>query len=158
MPVRRHLHMMRPRTTLYLLIVLFFIALGGIFFFYSLPKQESAQVFPATVNRDCAPWDGSAFTVQIPISDGMLIDISIWRSPEIKFPVTFSFPDNSGQVGNAILIHPVGLPEPLTGTVFFWRVDQESQVEGGFELRTESGNLFKGKFKAEWSDLFALCG
>ena len=121
-------------------------------------NQAPTQLFPATVNRDCAPWDGSAFTVQIPISDGMLIDISIWQSPEIKFPVTFSFPDNSGQVGNAILVRPVGLPEPLTGTVFFWRAGQENPVEGKFELRTETGNLFKGKFKAEWSDFFALRG
>ena len=110
---------MKSRTTLYLLIVFFFIALDGIFFYYSQPRQEPARVFPAKVNRDCAPWDGSAFTVQIPLNEGTVLDISIWRTPEIKVPITFSFPDHSGQAGNAILISHVGLPERLTGKVIF---------------------------------------
>ena len=120
--------------------------------------QEPAQVFPAKVNRDCAPWDGSAFTVKIPRNNGTIIDISIWQSPEIKLPATFSFPDDLGQVGNAILIHPVGLPEQLTGTAFFWRVDQSSPVEGRFDFTSENGEQFQGRFEAEWMNEIVMCG
>ena len=148
--------MMKSRTLFFITAGL--LILGIATFIFSTRDQEAVQVFPATVDRDCAPWDGGAFTVKIPMSDGTAIDISIWQSPQIKSPVVFSFPDDSGQVGNAILIHPVGLPDPLTGTVYFWNVNQEDPVEGRFELRTESGKVFKGQFKAEWGNFIALCG
>ena len=147
---------MKSRTLFFITAGLLILGIAS--FIFSTRNQESAQVFPATIDRDCAPWDGGAFTVKMPMSDGTVIDISIWQSPQIKSPVVFTFPDDSGQVGNAILIHPVGLPDPLTGTVYFWNVTQEDPVEGRFELRTESGKVFKGQFKAEWGGFIALCG
>ena len=138
-----------------LIILLFGITLVN----FSVRDQTPAQIFPATVNRDCAPWDGSAFTVSVPIMpDGTKIDISIWQSPDIKFPVNFSFPDATGQVGNALLLLPVGLPEQLTGNVFFQRVDMENPVEGEFDLISENGEQFKGKFVAEWGNMVVYCG
>ena len=125
---------------------------------FSTRNQEPVQVFSATVNRDCAPWDGSAFTVSIPMSDGTIVDISIWQAPDIKFSVTFSFLDNTGQVGNAALLLPVGLPAPLTGTVLLQRVEPERPVEGAFDLKDESGKQFKGEFKAEWDNQIVMCG
>jgi hypothetical protein len=148
--------MMKSRTLFFITIGLLILGIAA--FIFSTRDQEPEQLFPATIDRDCAPWDGGAFTVKIPISDGTVIDISIWQSPEIKLPVTFLFPDGTGQVGNAILTNPVGLPDPLTGTVYFWNVNQDHPVEGKFELRTESGEVFKGQFKAEWGTFIALCG
>ena len=147
---------MKSRTILIISIVL--LILGIALFTFFNRDQESAQVFPATINRDCAPWDGSAFTVRIPMDDGTVIDVSIWQAPDIKFSKTFSFPDNTGQVGNAILIHQVGLPEPLTGEVWFEGVSEEKAVEGGFRLKSEGGELFEGRFAAEWGSQIALCG
>ena len=92
------------------------------------------------------------------MNDGTIINISIWQSPDIKLPVTFSFPDNTGQVGNASYQFASGEYEQLTGTVFFQRVAQGSPTEGRFELVTESGQRFTGQFKAEWEDQFMLCG
>ena len=149
---------MKPRTqfiaTVGLIIFLFGITLVS----FSTRDQTPAQIFPATVNRDCAPWDGSAFTITIPMSAGIHLDISIWRSPNIKFPVNFSFPDATGQVGNAILLLPVGLPEQLTGKIFFQHVDMEEPVEGKFDLINESGEQFKGQFFAEWGNRVVYCG
>jgi len=131
----------------------------GVLLFTSLAQtQEPVQTFSATVNRDCAPWDGSAFTVKLPLNHGDFIDISIWQAPDIRFAKTFSFPDNTGQFGNAILIHPIGLPELLTGTVTFARVDQSNPVEGELDLMSETGIHFTRKFKAEWNDQMILCG
>jgi len=125
---------------------------------YSSRNQDVAQVFLATINRDCAPWDGSAFTVSIPSSEGTIINVSIWQSPDIKLPVTFSFPDETGQIGFAyILIEPDHLQE-LGGEVFFSHVEEGIPVEGEFNLTTESGKQFKGRFKAKWGNQVVYCG
>ena len=127
-------------------------------FTFSARNQEPAQVLPATVTRDCAPWDGSAFTVVVPMEAGGVINVSIWQAPDIKLPVTFSFPDNTGQVGNASYQLASGEYEQLSGTVFFQRVAEGSQVEGKFELVTETGQRFEGQFKAEWEEQLMMCG
>ena len=148
--------MMKSRTLFYIAIGL--LILGIALFTFFNRDQEPAQIFPATINRDCAPWDGSAFTVQIPMADGTVVDISIWQAPDIKFSKTFSFPDNTGQVGNAILTHPIGLPDPLIGEVWFEGVSEGKVAEGGFRLKSERGAEFNGKFIAEWGSQIMLCG
>jgi hypothetical protein len=149
---------MKPRTQFIVAVGLIILLFGITLVNFSVRDQTPAQIFPATVNRDCAPWDGSAFSVSVPMSDGTTIDISIWRSPDIKFPVNFSFPDATGQAGNALLLLPVGLPEQLTGNVFLKRVDMEYSVEGKFDLMNEIGEQFKGKFVAEWGNMAVYCG
>ena len=149
---------MKYRTSLYVLLGLLLIALAGIWFFARWETQAPAQVFPAAVNRDCAPWDGSAFTVSIPWSDGGTLRISIYRSPDIKLPASFSFPDETMREGNVLLLLPVGLPEQLTGKVWFPRVEVGTPVEGRFQFRSEAGAQFEGKFLAEWGDEIIYCG
>ena len=122
---------MKPRTQFLIAIGLIILVLGITWYSFSTRNQVSEEIFPATINRDCAPWDGAAFTVSVPM-DGEDINISIWQSPDISLPVTFSFPDETGQVGNASLQFQVGLSQPLSGEVFFWRADAESPVEGRF--------------------------
>lgn len=148
--------MMKSRTLFFVAIVLFI--LGITIFAFTMRNHEPAQVFAATVNRDCAPWDGSAFTVSVPMSDRTEIDISIWQAPEIKFPLLFKFPDGTGQVGYASSRSYSGEYEQLNGTVFFWRVEERSSVEGRFDFVTETGEHSKGRFEAEWGDQVALCG
>ena len=155
--MHRHLRRMKPRTQFLIAIGLIILVLGITWYSFSTRNQVSEEIFPATINRDCAPWDGAAFTVSVPM-DGEVINISIWQSPDISFPVTFSFPDETGQVGNASLQFQVGLSQPLSGEVFFWRVDAESPVEGRFDLKDENGREFNGKFKAEWGNVTAMCG
>jgi len=155
-PVHRHSHMMKSRTLFFIAVGL--LILGIALFTFSRRNQEPAQALSATVTRDCAPWDGSAFTVSIPMETGGVINVSIWQAPDIKLPVTFSFPDNTGQVGNASYQLASGEYEQLSGTVFFQRVAEGSQVEGKFGLVTETGQRFEGQFKAEWEDQFIICG
>jgi len=141
----------------------FFIAiglliLGMVLFTLSTRNQEPTQVFPATVNRDCAPWDGAAFTVSFRYDSITTITISIWQSPSFTFPVTFSFPDGSMRVGIAYSLMELDPLEELTGKVTFLRVEAGSPVEGEFNLRTQRGKQFKGKFVAEWGNQIAMCG
>jgi hypothetical protein len=87
-----------------------------------------------------------------------MIHISIWKSPNIIFPTTYSFPDSSGHIGSANLIHPTGNPESLTGIVSFTRVEETSPVEGQFKFITTSGDQLTGHFKAEWDNQIMACG
>jgi hypothetical protein len=148
---------MKSRVSFYVAIGLLILLLGISWFTFSTRNQQPAQTYPATINRDCAPWDGSAFTVSIPIEESV-INISIYQSPDIGLPVTFSFPDNAGNVGSAFLLLPNDMPEPLRGSVAFPRVEQGSPVQGNFDLVTDKGQHLKGKFKAEWENMTVYCG
>jgi len=149
---------MKPRTQFFIATGLLVLLLGITWFSFSTRHQEALQTFPATVSRDCAPWDGSAFTLSVPMNDGTTLNISIWQAPDIKLPVTFSFPDDTGQIGNASYQLASGEYKQLSGTVFFKHVEAGSSVEGRFELVTEAGQRFEGQFKADWKDTFMLCG
>ena len=148
---------MKPRYQFLIVISLIILVLGIGLFTFSARNQAAIQVLPATINRDCAPWDGSAFTVSIPIN-GEIINISIWQSPDVPLPVTFAFPDDTGQIGNAYILPELDPLEELTGKVTFWHVEKGIPVEGQFDFVTESGKQFKGKFKAEWGNQIVMCG
>ena len=147
---------MKNRILLYFVIGL--LLLGMALFTYSSRNQEPMQIFPATINRDCAPWDGAAFTVSIPVEDRIILYISIWQSPAIKLPVTFTFPDETGQIGLAYTLPELDPLQQLSGEVFFWRVAEGVSVDGEFSCTTVSGRGFKGKFEAEWGNEVVYCG
>ena len=148
---------MKSRTQFLTTIGLLILILGIAWYTFSTRNQAAIQVFPATVNRDCAPWDGSAFTVSIPYDSVSTITISIWQSPDIRVPVTFSFPDKTMRVGTAYFLTELDPLEELSGKVTFWHMDRESPVEGEFDFVTESGKQFKATFKAEWGNQIVMC-
>ncbi|HXQ35220.1 MAG TPA: hypothetical protein VN843_14485, partial [Anaerolineales bacterium] len=102
--------------------------------------------------------DGAAFTVAIPANDGIIIHVSIWPSPDIKLPVTFLFPDETGQVGFAYILPERDPLQELSGEISFTRVQDGIPVEGEFNFINESGKQFIGKFKAEWGNEVVYCG
>jgi len=126
--------------------------------FLHAAKTRTNASPPASINRDCAPWDGAAFRVSVPMDDGTVIDISIWQAPDIKFSKTFSFPDDSGQIGNAMIRSINGEYEALSGEVRFERVVEGMPVEGRFSFTSERGEAFNGQFKAEWGNVIVMCG
>ena len=126
--IHRHLGMMMKSRTLFFVAVGLFI-LGIAIFAFTLRNQEPTQVFAATMNRDCAPWDGSAFRVSVPMDDGTVINISIWQAPDIKYSKTFIFPDDTGQVGNLSLLLANGEYETLSGEVRLEGVSEASHSQ-----------------------------
>ena len=153
----RHLHKMTRRILSISIISLVLLITGIVWYAFSTRHQRTVQIISATINRDCAPWDGSAFTISVPL-EGMGINISVYQSPDIKLPTSFSFQDDTMSAGNALLILPIGSPEQLTGKVYFQRVSQDVPVEGTFDLVTNTGEHFKGKFIAEWGNEIIYCG
>ena len=134
------------------------ILMGVIWYALSIQHQKALQIFRAAINRDCAPWDGGAFTTLIPMNDGTTLHISIWQSPDIKLPVTFSCPDETGQIGFAYILPETDTLQELTGEISFARVEVGSPVEGQFNFANENGKQFKGKFIAEWGNEIVYCG
>ena len=86
------------------------------------------------------------------------MSISIYRSPDIKLPSSFSFPDETMREGNALLLLPVGLPEQLAGKVWFQGVKEGIPVEGRFQFQSKAGAQFAGIFVAEWGHEIIYCG
>ena len=154
----RHLDMEKSRTQLLIAIGLVIFLFGIAFFTFSRQKQETAQTFPATIGRDCAPWDGAAFTLSIQYDPTSSILISIWKSPDIKLPAYFRLPNGSGNVGQAYIVSELDPLIPLSGKVFFLRVEPGRSVEGHFDLMDESGKRFNGLFSAEWKNEAVYCG
>jgi len=151
--------MVKPRRFVYALIVLGGIVLGGILvFLIRSSPNEPAEFFPSTVNLDCAPWDGPAFTVFVQYDPGTMIIISFWQPPNIPYRSTFSFPDEDGQMGNAYLAPALGSYAALNGEVMLQRVSADKPVEGSFRLTSEGGDYFEGRFEAEWDENHILCG
>jgi hypothetical protein len=149
---------MNLRTRFLIGLGLLLIVSAAIFFTLVAKNQENIPAYSATIFRDCAPWDGAAFTISIRLSWGVVIQASIYRSPNIELPGSFSFPDETGQVGNVILVTPTGSSEGLSGKVSFQQITEENPVEGKFDLLTKTGKPLKGKFMAEWENKIALCG
>ena len=149
---------MKFRVELFLLDSIVIGVLGGIWLIYSRSNTEASHVFPARIDRDCAPWDGPAFTISIPDHAVTSITISIWQEPILALPVTFSFPDETMRTGRAYLQREHGPMEPLVGKVWLQRLEQGKSVEGRFNLRTERGEHFNGIFHAEWGNLVVYCG
>jgi hypothetical protein len=153
----RHLPKMTRRILVISIIGLILLFTGIAWYLSAARNQRPAQIISATINRDCAPWDGSAFTISVPL-EGRGINISVYQSPDIKLPTSFSFQDDPMSTGNVLLILPIGSPEQLTGRVYFQRVSQDVPVEGTFDLVTKAGEHFKGKFIAEWGNEIIYCG
>jgi hypothetical protein len=120
----------------------------------------SAVPLDARVDRDCAPADGPAFTLTIPVegAPGSMIVISIWHAPDFLLPMAFSVPDETGGTGNAVYRPASGPDEPLSGRVSFRQVKLGEPVVGQFNLTSEGGEIFNGRFRAVWGMTTIPCG
>ena len=156
----REIHRPRYRMSFrsqFLTTIALLLILGVALLTFLGQEQQSSPALPASINRDCAPWDGPAFTVSIPM-EGSVISISVYHSPEIRFPITYSFPDETMREGNALLLLRTSRPEPLSGRVSFSRLEQGTTVEGKFKFATDTGQRYDGTFIATWGNEIVYCG
>lgn len=145
---------MKVRTLRHVAIGLLLLPLSAC----SARDAQQTPVLDATINRDCAPWDGSAFTVSVPWEETGMVYISIWRAPDIPHRMEFSFPDPDMRVGNAAYRTAVGQDEILGGVVTLEGVQPGIPVEGEMRLSSAIGAMFVGRFRAEWGTTAAYCG
>jgi len=150
--------MMKSRNQIFISATLVFLILGIALFTFFTRDQEPLQTFPATISNDCAPWDGAAFTVLVQYDSMTVIYISIWQSPIINSPNTFSVRNDLEQDGNAYIIAELDPYIMLNGKVSFQSVKAGMPVEGSFKLTSESGEQYEGQFIAAWQNGDVLCG
>ena len=141
-----------------LLVGVGLLILGIAYVTFSTREQEPLRTFPATINNDCAPWDGAAFTVSVQYDPATVIYISIWRAPDINFPSIFPIRKDAEQEGHAYILPELGPYVMLNGEVSFRQVRAGMPVEGRFSLTSERGDQFEGQFIAEWGDQVVFCG
>jgi hypothetical protein len=155
--VQRHVIAMKPVTSPgYAIGLLLGVVIVSVSCF--APEPGGSPPFRAAIHADCAPWDGSAFIVSIPVGSGGSIDISIWQAPDLLRPMTFSFPDPTGRTGTAVYRTAAGDNQMLRGTVSFVRVETGRPVEGSFVLAADRGMKFRGQFEATWGNTATMCG
>lgn len=145
---------MKPRTNSHIFLALALLTLG----LGCSPRPPQSPVLGASISRDCAPWDGSAFTLSIPSPGAGVVQVSIWRAPDIAAPIRFAFPDPNQRDGNTSYRHSDGTDDILSGTVTFRSVQVGAPVEGQFRLASKRGAVFEGRFIAEWGTVQAYCG
>jgi hypothetical protein len=146
---------MKTNSRFFAALVLTALLAGIALFLFSAQDHGSVRVLRAAASRDCAPWDGPAFTVSIHAELGSAIQVSIWQSPQILRAAAFSFP---GEQGTAMYHPKFGSPQPLSGRVTFRRVEPDLPITGELDLRSADGRQFQGIFEAFWTDAIVACG
>lgn len=128
------------------------------------PGQQpgSATALPAQIWNDCAPWDGAAFTVTVPLParagrPPSTLFISIWKGPNLPDPSQFNFPTDA-KIGATRLEPRPGLDGLLKGRVSLQSVLPSQPVLGSFELMSLTGEAVRGRFRATWVTRQARCG
>lgn len=138
------------------------------------PARNAGSSPPATVQLDCAPWDGPAFSLWIP-AEGVggpahaWLHLKIWQDPRASMG-RFTFPDSSLRSGKGLvtLVRHLRSPrdtrgpqqrgEALKGSVTFTRVSPTEDVLGELDLTSERNTRLQGRFRAGWVGGPARCG
>lgn len=124
--------------------------------------QPPGRPTAAVAELSCAPWDGPAFEVRLPLDPSAptpQVRIAIWRSPDIGTPSVFQFPDATQELGVAQVQHDDGTFEPLSGTVSFGPLRIDQPVTGSLRLiRARGGAAIERTFRAAWMPRQFLCG
>lgn len=134
--------------------------------------EKERTELSATVEHDCAPWDGAAFGLWIPAArfggnPDSWIYLRIWQDPD-KSKTSFVFSDKTGKIGNVRYYLALKSPQlivwekqphqELKGQVRFIRINESESVLGEFDFLSEKSIHLKGNFEARWINKMALCG
>ncbi|MFN8861229.1 MAG: hypothetical protein ACK5ZR_13045 [Gemmatimonadaceae bacterium] len=125
----------------------------------------------ATVEPDCAPWDGAALAFWIPTErlggprNGWL-SLRLWLPPT-RAAGRYDFPDTTDRIGR--VVHFVGLTSPkaidwatqpheeLRGVVQVDRVDTNHPVRLDLDFTAVTGTRLTGRIEAQWIGAGGVC-
>ncbi len=131
------------------------------------PGQQpgSATPLPAQIWNDCAPWDGPAFTITVPLARRSaeaptILTIAIWEPADGRTPLSFVFPRDGARAQGSVTLQPrPGVSGLMSGQVRFRSLHSRQPVEGSFDLVSKGGEIVRGTFRARWVDgQRVLCG
>ena len=126
-------------------------------------RANDAPVLGATIGASCAPWDGAAFVVEMPVDSlgrdltGARLAISVWKAPRIPAGTMFTF-HGIADSGAVVLWSGKDSAQRLTGTVTFGAVGPDAPADGSFDLSTKGGRRLAARFHATWKKERVMCG
>jgi len=124
------------------------------------PPTRSEAVATARIARTCAPWDGAAFTVSVPATDGAstaALQLSVWSSPQFDGERTVVFAEGDDRTGVAMYAETADRSTPLTGEATF-RQAGDGSIEGALRLKAADGRRFERRFRGRLDPATAMCG
>lgn len=130
------------------------------------PEKPETGTRAPTIFYSAAPWDGAAYDLEIPLektddAPNPSIRVNLWGNPRFDKPETVHFTgkeDAGGGPGRGAgrasyqAIKDKSRPENLAGTVVFDVLKAGQPVTGRYDLTTEKGKKFEGRFKADWGN------
>jgi hypothetical protein len=121
----------------------------------------AAPHFQGRTWNDCAPWDGPAFRVVVPLprrnaAAETSLWFSIWEPAAFRAPRTFVFPRDAGR-GSVLLQSGADSSSLLHGTLRIERAVPDTPVRGRFDLSSRGGGTYRGTFTAPWQPRQGVC-
>lgn len=125
------------------------------------PASAAQAPARATISETCAPWDGPAFEITIPLdatTSATIVTVAIWKAANISRSTTFRFPDSTQTLGAAWMLTHAGKHEDLTGWITLASVQADQPISGSMVFTSRSGRRISRTFRAEWRNRRAICG
>ncbi len=124
------------------------------------PPADSSAV--GTIQGDCAPWDGAALAVALPMDSlgaGAQLLFSVWKSDhEAAEHRWFIGSEGESDGVGRLCATPNRCVNVRSGWVEFNDIRVGDNTEGGYRLSLEDGRLLVGRFLARWIERRVLCG
>lgn len=127
------------------------------------PPTRPEAVATAQIARTCAPWDGAAFTVSVPLGNDAdpaalpALQLSVWSSPQFDGERKIVFAEGDDRTGAASYAETVERATPLTGEATF-RQAADGSIEGTLRLKAADGRRFERRFRGRLGDRAVMCG
>jgi len=124
-------------------------------------RPEAVAV--ADIARACAPWDGAAFSVSVPLREGAdpaalpALRVMVWSPPRFERERTVVFADGDDRTGVAQYAESEDRATPLTGEATF-RQTADGGLEGTLRLKAADGRRFERRFRGRLDDRRVMCG
>lgn len=124
-------------------------------------RQEAVAV--AHIARTCAPWDGAAFSVSVPLREGAdpgalpALRVMVWSPPRFEHARTVVFADGDNRTGVAQYAESEERATPLTGEATF-RQAADGGIEGTLRLIAADGRRFERRFRGPLDPGVVMCG
>lgn len=124
-------------------------------------RPEAVAV--ARIARACAPWDGAAFSVSVPLREGAdatalpALRVRVWSPPRFEHARTVVFGDGDDRTGVAQYAESEDRAMPLTGEATF-RQAADGGIEGTLRLKAADGRRFERRFRGPLDPGQVMCG
>ena len=141
------------------LVALAILWLAGILAACSPAPEAPAATYQGTMASGCAPHDAPSTELQLESTDGASsVWFNLWPTDGIVPPTTVEF-DSRHTIGQgAYCTSPEDCEPAAWGRVTLESPGGSGIIEGEWTLGLAEGQIYRGRFTADWLAIQALCG